>query len=274
MKRLGDDAVVTGLTGSPLSHSLSPAMHNAAFTELGIAGRYLLFPAAEDELGDLLELMAMLDIKGLNVTIPHKSAIIGLVDEVDEVAGKVGAVNTVLNKDGTLIGKNTDVSGLRQALENASVVIEGKNALVIGAGGAARASCYLLSQMGATLFVTNRTMTKAQELAELFGGKAIDLDQISSAGPEVIINCTPSGMSGFPDDMPLSPSLFGPGMFVMDMIYNPARTRFLEEAAARGATTMSGIEMLIYQAIDSFEIWTGKRPSYGTMAKALMVGNG
>lgn len=273
LKDLGDDPILTGITGSPLSHSRSPAMHNAAFAELGIKGRYFKLPAAEEELGDLMELMTALDMRGLNVTIPHKESMISLVDELDPVAEKVGAVNTILNKDGTLIGKNTDVSGLKAAFAKASVEMKGKNALVIGAGGAARACCYLLSEEGASLSITNRTMQKAQELADRFGGKAVDAVSASSLDLDIVINCTPLGMTGFADELPISPSIFKSGMFVMDLIYDPQRTRFLEEAEAKGATIMSGMEMLIYQAIDAFEVWTGQRPSYDTMAEAFMAGN-
>ncbi len=271
LKGLGEDPVITGITGMPLSHSISPAMHNAAFQALKIPGRYFLLPAERDELEDLIALIVDLDMKGLNVTIPHKQSVMELMDELDGNASKVGAVNTIVNKDGKLIGKNTDITGFARSLTSAGVSIADKRALIIGAGGAARACCAHLSSSSARLFVMDRTAINAERLASEFRADIVGPGFTSDDDFDIVINCTPLGMKGFKDDMPIDPIVFHEGQTVMDLIYNPLRTRFLEEASKKGASTISGIEMLIYQAIDAFEAWTGLRPSYEVMATSARM---
>lgn len=263
-----EGGVITGLTGTPLGHSVSPAMHDAAFRQLGIPGRYLLFPAQTEELGALMELVRDLDIQGLNVTIPHKEEVVGLMDRIDPVAERVGAVNVVVNDKGRLVGKNTDVSGLAKTFEKAGASVRGKRALVIGAGGAARACCAFLASEKASIFVTSRTFARAEEVARTFSGQAIELNAAASQEFDVVVNCTPAGMKGYPSELPIDPGVFRPGQTAMDVVYNPIRTPFLAEAEARGAKIISGMEMLIYQAMDAFEAWTGQRPPYEVMAGA------
>jgi 3-dehydroquinate dehydratase/shikimate dehydrogenase len=272
MKALGDAPLVTGLTGHPLGHSRSPAMHNHAFKALGIGGRYLSLPAPEKELPDLLELVRETDIRGLSVTIPHKQKIIPLLDGVDALAERVGAVNLVINKDGRLEGRNTDVTGLEKALLMAGADPKGKEVLVIGAGGAARACCAVLERRGAHIWVIDRTASRSQEVARTFGGRVAGHGEVARMDFGMVVNCTPLGMAGFPDEMPIDPSVFRSGHWAVDLVYNPEVTRFLAEAAARGAKTLSGMEMLIYQAMDAFEAWTGQRPPYEVMAEGARTG--
>ena len=272
LKALGDRPIITGLTGSPLGHSYSPAMHNAAFLSLGIPGRYLMLPAAKEELEDLLFLVRELGIRGLNVTIPHKESVVRYLDEIDPLARKAGAVNTIVNKNGRLVGKNTDVTGLEKALLAADADPKGKSVLVVGAGGGARACCLVLQRRGADIWITNRTASRAQEVAKEMSGRVAGHGDVPNMTFDMIVNCTPLGMQGFPDDLPVDPRVFRAGQWAVDLIYNPARTRFLAEAEGRGAKTLSGREMLIYQAMDAFEAWTGQRPRYEVMAEGARTG--
>ena len=265
-------ALITGITGSPLGHSLSPAIHNAAFSSLNIPGKYLPFPATAAELPDLMHLVRELGIRGLNVTIPHKEAVMRHLDDVDPLAKRVGAVNTIVNKNGRLLGINTDVSGLEKALLAAGADPKGKGALVIGAGGAARACGLVLERRGANIWFTNRTASRAQELAKVFSGRVASHGDVARMTFDIVINCTPLGMQGFPNELPVDPHVFRPGQWAVDLIYSPPITRFLEEANKHGAKTLSGMEMLIYQAMDAFETWTGQRPPYEVMATGARTG--
>jgi len=264
-----EKGIVTGITGQPLGHSLSPALHHAAFAHLGIAGRYLSFPASSDELGLLMDLVRDLGINGLNVTIPHKEAVMEHLDEIDATAQRVGAVNVIVNRDGRLVGRNTDLTGLAQAFKAAGAEVGGKEALIVGAGGAARACAAFLQQAGAHITVANRTPSHAEAVARDFGGRAIGLEDAPTTAFDVVVNCTPVGMEGFPPGLPVAAEVFRPDQVVMDMVYAPERTAFLAEAEARGAKTIPGREMLIYQAMDSFEAWTGQKPPYEVMAGAV-----
>lgn len=272
MKALGDHPTVTGLTGMPLGHSQSPAMHNHTFASLKVPGRYLSLPATEEELPDLLELVRELGMKGLNVTIPHKQRIVPLLHRVDALAERAGAVNTVVVTDGKLEGRNTDVTGLEKALMTAGADPKGKDVLVVGAGGAARACCVVLERRGGHIWVTDRTTSRAQELAKRFNGRVAGHGEVTTIGFSMVINCTPLGMAGFPDELPVDPAVLRPGQWAVDLVYNPPTTRFLTEAAARGAKVLSGMEMLIYQAMDAFEAWTGQRPPYEVMAEGARTG--
>ncbi|MDH7507895.1 MAG: shikimate dehydrogenase [Methanomassiliicoccales archaeon] len=270
MRFLGDDPIITGITGYPLSHSISPILHNAAFRALKIPGRYLTFPAKKDELEDLVSIVIDLGIRGLNVTIPHKEDIIPYIDKIDSSASQTGAVNTVLNRDGTLIGYNTDLYGVDMTFRKNGVDPSGKETLIIGAGGAARACCAYLLGKGAKVYIVNRTRERAEALIEDFENKIqlLETAELRQRKFDVIINCTPLGMKGFPDTTPVNTEVFSPGQFVFDTIYNPPKTKFLEDAERRGATISSGLEMLIAQAEKAFEIWTGVTPPHEIMLAA------
>jgi shikimate dehydrogenase/3-dehydroquinate dehydratase type I len=262
--------MITGITGYPLSHSLSPELHQAAFEHLDISGSYLKFPADPGELDKLLEIMRELRIRGINVTIPHKESIIPLLDEVDDTARRVGAVNTVVNQDGRLVGLNTDIDGVAGTFSSAGISPKEKRALILGAGGAAKACCAFLAESGTSLSVVNRSRERAEKLAEQFPGTdVLSKEEALKAEFDIVINCTPLGMKGFPDELPIDPGIFHEGQFVMDAIYNPPKTRFLVEAERKGALTRSGIEMLIYQALSAFEVWTGLSPPYEVMARVI-----
>ncbi len=268
LKRM-ENGIITGITGMPLGHSFSPAMHRAAFEAAGIAGTYLKFPANEHELGRLMDIVRELNMAGLNVTIPHKESVMEHLDRIEASAQEVGAVNVVVNRKGRLVGLNTDVSGLAQAFKAAGAEVKGKRSLIVGAGGAARACAAFLRREDADIIIANRTRSRAEEVAREFSGRVVGLDEVAGLDLDVIVNCTPLGMKGFPSQLPVDPVVFRPGQVVMDVIYNPERTPFLTEAEGRGCKTIPGREMLIYQAMDAFEAWTGQRPSYEVMAEAV-----
>jgi shikimate dehydrogenase/3-dehydroquinate dehydratase type I len=272
LKALGDQPMITGLTGFPLSHSLSPKLHDLAFRSLNLPGKYLMFPASAEELEGLTDLVRNLKIRGLNVTIPHKSAIMPFLDSVEPLAERAGAVNVIIDQNGRLEGRNTDVTGLEKAMLSAGADPRGKDVLVIGAGGAAKACCTVLERRGARIWITDRTASRAQELARKFSGRVAGHGDVTTVGFDMVVNCTPLGMKGFPDELPVDPSVFRPGQWAVDLVYNPLATRFLSEAGDRGARTLSGMEMLIYQAMDAFEAWTGQRPPYEVMAEGARTG--
>ncbi len=270
MKWLGNRAIITGIIGHPLEHTVSPAMHNAAFRSLRVPGMYFKLPAAPVELEAATQMMVDLDMRGLNVTIPHKESIISLMDRLDIDALKVGAVNTIINDKGKLIGSNTDLYGVARSFELANFDAKDKDVLVVGAGGASRAVCAYLSGAGAKVKITNRTNTKAASLAEKFDNvTAVEFDSLAKIKYDAIVNCTPIGMKGFPNEIPLPAEIIQKGMLVLDTIYNPEITKLLEVAKEKGALPISGKDMLIYQAMKAFELWTGKAPAYEVMEQAF-----
>lgn len=268
-KWLGKEPVVTGIIGNPLDHTLSPLMHNVAFRAAAVRGVYLKWVTMVDELEDFLDVVEVLGIKGFNVTIPHKETIVPLLDRVDPVAERLGAVNTVVNEGGSLVGRNTDVIGVERTFERHGVDVKGRTALVLGAGGASRSVLSFLMSKGADTDITNRTMGKAESLAKTFGAEAVTARVAEEKAYDIIVNCTPLGMKGFPQEMSISPHVLREGQFVMDTVYNPPVTPLLAEAARKNAIAVNGKDMLIYQALASFEMWTGKAVDYEVMDKAF-----
>jgi shikimate dehydrogenase len=259
---------VCGVIGDPIEHTMSPAMHNAAFRELDIDYWYVPFRVKQEELGKAVEGMRALNIRGLNVTIPHKVAIIPYLDKLDPLAERIGAVNTIVNDDGVLTGYNTDATGFLQALLEARVEPKEKNMVILGAGGASRAISFILAERGAKLVILNRRqeLDWAEELArrisEIFKEvKALELNKGNLAmvleRAEVLVNATSVGMSPNINETPVPARLLRPGLVVFDIIYNPIKTRLLKEAEAAGAQTIGGLDMLVGQGALSFEKWTG-----------------
>jgi shikimate dehydrogenase len=190
-------------------------------------------------------------------------AVINHLDSLAPSAMEAGAVNTVVAEDGGLVGHNTDVAGLEGALRG--VRLRGRRALVVGAGGAARAACALLKREGASISILNRDRTKAEKLAEEFGGEAVD----HAGGYGLIINCTPLGMKGFPSTLPVPRSCIRKGMDVMDTVYNPMMTPLLSIAKEKGANVHSGLEMLIHQGAEAFRLWTDVEPNIDVMRNSI-----
>ena len=260
---------ICGVIGDPIEHTMSPVMHNAAFQELGIDYLYVPFRVRKEELGKAIDGMRALNIRGLNVTIPHKINVIPLLDELDPLIEKIGAVNTIVNNGGVLKGYNTDATGFLQALLEGEVEPKGKNTVILGAGGASRAISFILAERGAHLFILNRSVNRAEELAgrisQTFqdGVKALRLDEENLSAvlksADILVNTTSVGMSPNVDESPLPAKLLRPGLVVFDIVYNPIKTRLLGEAGAAGAQTINGIEMLAWQGALASEKWTGQK---------------
>ncbi len=256
---------VYGLLGRPVAHSLSPAMHNAAFRELGLNAIYVAF-----EVSDLARAVAGLrglQIPGVSVTIPLKEEIIPLLDELDPQAARIGAVNTVVNRAGHLVGHNTDWLGALMALEE-QTQITGKRFLILGAGGAARAIAFAVLEKGGQAAITDVDQDKALALSRQLGAAAVAADNLGKHPAEVLINATPVGMEPKSGDIPLDPNLLAGYRVVMDIVYKPLDTRLLQEAKARGCQVIDGLRMLIHQGAAQFELWTGRPAPVDIMARA------
>jgi shikimate dehydrogenase len=260
---------VYGLIGNPVEHSLSPPMHEAAYDAVGIDARYVLFEPEADALAKAIEGASALGVSGLNVTIPFKEDVLGLV-EADPIASRIGAVNTIDFGGEDVTGHNTDAAGVRRSFESAGVELADRSAVVVGAGGAGRAAAFALEDAGASVHVANRTPERAQELAgaladasggglESLGGRVPDAD--------VLVNATSVGMEE--DETPVPAELLHPGLAVLDAVYTPLETRLLSDAAAVGCTTIDGGHMLVYQAAEAFERWTGRDAPVDDMRGAL-----
>ncbi|MEE8541976.1 MAG: shikimate dehydrogenase [Desulfobacterales bacterium] len=254
-----------GVIGSPIVHSLSPAMHNAAFAAIGRNAVYLAFEA-KDIIGCVRGMKA-LGVNGLSVTIPHKTSILPLLDEIDEMAQQIGAVNTIVNVDGRLSGYNTDAFGALKALKE-KTALPGKTCLLIGAGGAARAVGFALQAHGVHLFIVNRSKKRGLRLAHHLGVEFVPLQDIETVPTDLLIQTTPIGMYPGADQSLVPLGALKEGMVVMDVIYNPVETRLLAEASSRGCATISGLTMFVHQGAEQFRLWTGKEAPLGVMTKA------
>ena len=272
-----------GLIGWPVGHSHSPAMHNAAAAALGIDWAYVPLPTRPEALVAGLAGLAALGFRGVNVTVPHKAAVLPYLDAVYPVAEIIGAANTLVVSDGKLIGFNTDWSGFLSDIESHGVALDGRDCLVLGAGGGARAVVYALLRAGGRVSVLSRRPEQAGQLvaavAEALPGaplRAGRLDEaVEAAGATaapVIVNTTPLGMAGgayaglspWPDDAPLPD-----GAFVYDLVYNPPLTPLLRLARAAGLRWANGLGMLVNQAAEAFELWTNRRPDRDVMRAAI-----
>lgn len=263
--RLDSQTVLHGVFGDPIKHSKSPIMHNRAFRELGLNAAYVAFHVGPGKLKAAVEGIRALQFRGVNVTIPHKVEVMEYLDEIDEHARVIGAVNTIVNDNGRLKGYNTDGIGyVRSLQEEAGFRVRGKRVLMLGAGGAARGVAYALAREGASaMWIANRTVDKAEQLASTVSGmtrsSGIGYEQIADIRVEVdlIVHNTSVGMHPNVDEVLIDTSWFHEGLTVSDLVYNPLETRLLREAKARGAQTHGGLGMFIYQGAYAFEYWTG-----------------
>lgn len=264
---------LAAVIGSPVRHSLSPAMHNAAFTELGLDWVYLAFEVAPGGVPAAFAGVRALGIGGLSVTIPHKAAALDAVDEATAAAQAVGAVNTVVARGGgRLLGDNTDGAGFLASLSDEGFDPAGKVCLVVGAGGAARAAVHALAQAGAAeVMVANRTPDRGEAAAALAGnvGRAASADEADRA--DLVVNATPLGLRGSAgDQLPVNPALLGPGQLVLDLVPNPAITPLMRAAREAGCQTTGGLGMLVHQGALAFEQWTGRPAPLGAMRAAAV----
>jgi shikimate dehydrogenase len=272
---------VFGIIGDPVEHSLSPAMHNAAFEKLCLDNIYVPFLVKAEELEDAIKGAHSMGIKGLNVTIPHKTEVINYLDYLDIAAGLIGAVNTIEFGENGAIGHNTDGIGAIRAIEEITPV-KNKKFVILGAGGAARAVSFQLFLSGAkSLTISNRTVEKAEVLREDLVEKLDNDVKVIDMGFEleqelkdtdILINTTPIGMYPNINQKPLiTADMIHKGLIVNDIVYNPLKTGLILEAEKAGAKTIYGIKMLMYQGIESFKIWTGIEPPIEVFEKALLT---
>ncbi|MDA8234972.1 MAG: shikimate dehydrogenase [Clostridia bacterium] len=274
---------VVGILGYPVEHSKSPLMQNAGFQALGLDYCYVPFSVAPEDLSRAMEAIRALNLAGANVTIPHKEAVIPFLDEVTPEAAAMGAVNTIVNRDGRLMGYNTDGRGfLLSLMEGLGLDVKGLTIVLLGAGGAARGVGMELARAGAgRLLVANRNLDRARELAgditrhtgcltqALPWEEAILRDAIGAA--QVLINTTPIGMHPHHEVPPVvNPEYFPTGLTVCDLIYNPIKTSLLSAAEAKNLPTLSGWGMLLYQGVIAFELWTNQKAPVEIMKKALL----
>ncbi|MCK2003015.1 shikimate dehydrogenase [[Brevibacterium] frigoritolerans] len=269
---------IYGVMGDPIAHSMSPDIHNDAFEKENIEAVYHHFHVTKEGLNDAVKGMKALGIEGFNITIPHKTSIIPFLDEVDELALAIGAVNTVVNKNGRFIGYNTDGNGFFKSLcDEISSDIKAKKTLVIGAGGAARAIYFTLVKEGVKqVDIANRTKERAAQLVSDCPydkvSKALSIIEAeeSLSQYDLIIQTTSSGMSPEVDHSPLKVDQLKTGAIVSDIIYNPLQTKLLREAGEKGAETQNGLGMFINQAALAFEIWTGVMPDTARMTDIVL----
>lgn len=261
---------VFGLIGNPVGHSLSPPMHEAAYAELGVDARYVTFEPAQSELATALSGAAALGISGLNVTIPFKQAVLEFVEPA-ELAGRIGAINTIDFTTSPPRGYNTDAVGARRALEHHEIRLTDRMVLLVGAGGAGRAIGFGLADAGSRLAIANRTRSRADELASDIGepasGHGLEDIPALAADADILINATSVGMEE--DVSPVPASSLHADLTVMDVVYQPQETRLLRDAAARGAETIDGAWMLLFQGVEAFERWMDAEAPVAVMDAAL-----
>jgi shikimate dehydrogenase len=260
---------VVGIIGDPVTHSRSPAIHNAAFEALGLDWVYVAFPVPRGGGAAAVGAVRVLGLAGLNVTMPHKAAAAAACDELSDAARALESVNTVVNRDGTLYGDSTDGAGLLAALRDEGVDVLRAGVLVLGAGGAARAIVHALGGAGARVTIAARRADAGAQAAGLApDARVVDFGELDEAihSANVIVNATPIGMEGEPP--PFTVEALQPTQFVYDTVYHPSPTPLLEAAAARGVPHAGGLGMLVHQAARSFTLWTGEAAPLPVMSAA------
>lgn len=271
---------VFGVFGDPIEHSLSPAMHNAAFSALGMDYIYHAFRVKPEKLEKAILGAEAMGFGGLNLTVPLKEAALKLdCVKPDPLAVEIGAVNTIVFGDGEILGYNTDGLGARQALLETAVEIKGSKVLITGAGGAARAIAFQLAADGAEILIANRTEARAVELAEdisaaklpgkVKGTGLLELGNLIREA-DILINTTTLGMHPHVDVSIAEAGDLHPDLTVFDIVYNPLETKLLRDAKASGAKTVSGVLMLVYQGAEAFRLWTGTEPPVELMKKTVL----
>lgn len=264
---------ITGLYGYPVEHTLSPLMHNAAFEHLGLDYCYLPFSVHPDSLKTAVGAIRALNLAGVNVTIPHKESVIPYLDNVNEEALFIGAVNTIINQGGKLTGYNTDGRGFMRSLTENNISPDNKKMLIIGAGGASRAIGYYLSEKAEKLYLFDTDKMKLEKLASDLSeirNNIIILDKIARLEDfDLLINATPLGLKST-DPLPLDVSGLSPHQTICDLIYK--KTPLLSQSKGKGCKTIDGLGMLLWQGVLAFELWTGTPPPVEIMRSALLSG--
>ncbi|WP_054028194.1 shikimate dehydrogenase [Bacillus sp. FJAT-28004] len=277
--QIDSNTLLFGVIGNPIRHSKSPIMMNRAFRETGINGVYTAFHVTSDRIRDFAAGVRAMGIRGVNVTIPHKLDIMSVLDEIDASAQAIGAVNTIVNDAGRLIGYNTDGIGyVRSLKEEAERELAGKRIVVLGAGGAARGIIYALANENpARITIANRSVDRAKELADSLQNK-VDIEAISNEElqtacqqADIVINTTSVGMFPQTEETPIDASWLKPGAVASDLIYNPLKTKFLQQAEQRGCRIHGGLGMFIYQGAYAFEYWTGQPAPAAAMRETVLA---
>lgn len=269
-KLLRGEAILLGLVGHPVSHSVSKPMQEAAMARAGLVGMYLPLDFPEGSFDRAaLKTLRTLGFKGLNVTIPHKWKAYEMSHRRGDYAKATEAVNTLSFKGTTIHGENTDVNGFSRLLDGKITITPGLKTLMIGAGGAARAVAYVLTERDARLYVLDKEKKRARSLARMFKARAVTWSQLRRNRVEfdLIVNCSPVGMKGLPGN-PVKPWVLGPGKSYVDIIFNPPETEAMLEARRRGGRAFGGLDMLVQQGAESFRIWTGAEPDVEAMQEA------
>ncbi len=266
--------------GHPIEHSMSPIMWNPALQELGIDYVYLAFDVHPKNLEKAISGIRSLDIRGINVTLPHKETVIKYLDEIDSIASKIGAINTIKNDEGTLKARNTDADGAKKSLIDAGCNISGKNIVFLGAGGVARSLAYIMAEESNSIILTDlieeRAIAVANEIKEKMKvnieGKISNKDTINESlkKADILINATPIGMYPRVEDTPIAKDMLNADLFVFDVVYNPLETRLIREAAEIGCQTLGGLDMLVNQGVLAFEWWTNQKPKKSLMKKKIV----
>ena len=270
-KEIDKETKLYGIIGNPVSHSMSPAIHNAAFSEKGLNNVYV--PLKIADIDTFMRECRKIDFHGFSVTIPHKESVLPFLDDIDHTARKIGAINTIVNQNGKLIGYNTDcmaaVMGLECSLKEANEVLSNKKASIIGAGGAARAIAFGLKEKGCDITIFNRTIERAKKLSHDVQCRFESFEEIHKLASDILINTTPIGMLPNVDQTPVPKNVLNEGMIVFDAVYNPIETRLLREANGKGCHTVNGLSMFINQAAEQFRLWTNVDPPIGLMSKVV-----
>ena len=288
MRDIDGKTQLIGLLGWPVSHTFSPAMHNAAAAAAGLNWVYVPLPVHPDDVQTAVSALSALGFRGVNVTVPYKQAVMPFLDEVEEGAQAIGAVNAIVvqssvlsPQSSVLIGHNTDWSGFLADLREQGVAVNGRDCLILGAGGSARAVAYALASVGARVRVLARRAEQAMELVQrlrpfftnavLQAGSLTELTAVAqSLTAPLIVNTTPLGMfpnvggSPWPDERP-----FPDNSFVYDLVYNPLQTKLMQKAQSSGCRAANGLGMLIHQGAEAFRLWTGVQPDVVEMRKAI-----
>ncbi|MDO4634079.1 MAG: shikimate dehydrogenase [Eubacteriales bacterium] len=272
-------AELTGVFGDPVDDNPTGVIEEAAYEACGLNYRYLTLKVTEEDFPDAMRSIRALHMKGMNLTMPHKITVLPYLDELSEAAGIIGAVNTIVVRDGRLFGENTDGKGFVQALKNAGISLEQKKVTILGAGGAARAISVECALAGAaSLTIVNRTLSKAEELVSVLKKHTkAEAEAVAwtgayqvAADTDILINATSIGLMPHPEAIPeVDYDTITDKMVVSDVVFNPAETRFLQAAAARGAKTVSGLGMLACQGALNFTLWTGVEAPLALMEDAL-----
>lgn len=265
--RISAATALCGVVLHPASHTRSPAMHNAAYAALGLDAVFMAFDVPPEQLGHAIAGARALGVRQLAVSLPHKQTVMAHLDEIDEIAQRIGAVNTVTLRAGRLVGSNTDWLGLTRALER-ETKLAGRRAVVLGAGGTARAAVFGLRERGAQVTVLNRTVARAEAIArELGAERAGPLESLAELEWDVLVNTTSVGLRS--DASPVGAAALRPNSVVFDAVYEPAETRLLRDARACGARTVGGKWMLVEQALEQIRIWTGQTAALEVLANAF-----